>query len=54
MGIEKVVRSLVQQEETERLQAILLLLSDNYVQSTIVHRLSVIVNDELKLVSGMH
>ena len=34
MEIEKVVRSLVQQEELERVRAILLLLSDDYVRST--------------------
>jgi len=34
MEIEKVVRSLVQQDELERVRAILLLLSDDYVRST--------------------
>ena len=34
MEIEKVVRSLVQQNELERVRAILLLLSDDYVRST--------------------
>ena len=34
MEIEKVVRSLVQQHELERVRAILLLLSDDYVRST--------------------
>ena len=34
MEIEKVVRSLVQQNEIERVRAILLLLSDDYVRST--------------------
>lgn len=34
MEIEKVVRSLVQQKELERVRAILLLLSDDYVRST--------------------
>lgn len=34
MEIEKVVRSLVQQQELERVRAILLLLSDDYVRST--------------------
>ena len=34
MEIEKVVRSLVQQEELDRVRAILLLLSDDYVRST--------------------
>ena len=35
MEIEKVVRSLVQQEELDRVRAILLLLSDDYVRSTL-------------------
>jgi hypothetical protein len=34
MEIEKVVRSLVQQQELDRIRAILLLLSDDYVRST--------------------